>query len=63
LSFVQKAVGNLVKIKALVGGAWVRVIIMDPEDEYRAYVLDDGAFRLQERSELSMSQPLTEDIA
>jgi hypothetical protein len=36
---------------------------MDPEDAYRAYVLDDGAFRLQERSELSMSQPLTEDIA
>ena len=63
LPFVQKAVGNLVKIKALVGGAWVRVIIMDPEDAYRAYVLDDGAFRLQERSELSMSQPLTEDIA
>ncbi|MFA7494857.1 MAG: DUF2309 domain-containing protein [Acidithiobacillus sp.] len=63
LAFVQRAVGNLVKIKALIGGGWVRVIIMDPEDQYRAYVLDDGEFHLQERTEISVSQKVLEEIA
>ncbi|MBU2738735.1 DUF2309 domain-containing protein [Acidithiobacillus concretivorus] len=63
LAFAQRSVGNLVKIKALLGGGWVRVIIMDPEDDYHAYVLEDGAFHLQERTETPDRQTLLEEIA
>ncbi|MBU2794513.1 hypothetical protein HAQ01_14230, partial [Acidithiobacillus thiooxidans] len=63
VAFAQRSVGNLVKIKALLGGGWVRVIIMDPEDDYRAYVLEDGAFHLQERTETPDRQTLLEEIA
>jgi uncharacterized protein YbcC (UPF0753/DUF2309 family) len=63
LAFAQRSVGNLVKIKALLGGGWVRVIIMDPEDDYRAYVLEDGAFHLQDRTETPDRQTLLEEIA
>ncbi len=63
VAFAQRSVGNLVKIKALLGGGWVRVILLDPEDEYRAYVLEDGAFHLQERGATPDSQTILEEIA
>lgn len=50
LAFAQRTVGRVAKVKALVGGGWVRLIVLDPEDDYRAHVFDDGAFHVHPRS-------------
>lgn len=42
--FVLKVVERLPKIKDLVFGGWLRVIVIDPEDDYRALVLEEGEF-------------------
>lgn len=42
--FVLSIVGRLPKVKALIMGGWLRVIILDPEDNFRALVLEDGEF-------------------
>ena len=44
--FVLAAVGRLPKVKALIMGGWLRVIVLDPEDDYRALVLEDGEFQV-----------------
>jgi hypothetical protein len=44
--FVLAAVGRLPKVKALIMGGWLRVIVLDPEDDYCALVLEDGEFQV-----------------
>lgn len=50
LGFAQRTVGRVAKVKALIGGGWVRLIVLDPEDDYRAHVFDDGGFHVHPRS-------------
>lgn len=41
---VLDVVGRVPKVKSLVTGGWLRVIILDPEDDYKALVLEEGEF-------------------
>ncbi len=50
LAFAQRTVSRIAKVKALIGGGWVRLIVLDPEDDYRAHVFDDGDFHVHPRS-------------
>ena len=50
LEFAQRTVGRIAKVQALIGGGWVRLVVLDPEDDYRMHVLEDGAFSVHPRS-------------
>jgi uncharacterized protein YbcC (UPF0753/DUF2309 family) len=50
LEFAQRTVGRIAKVQALVGGGWVRLVVLDPEDDYRMHVLEDGGFHCHPRS-------------
>lgn len=41
---VLDVVGRVPKVKSLVTGGWLRVIVLDPEDDYKALVLEEGEF-------------------
>ncbi len=59
LEFAQRTVGRIAKVQALIKGGWVRLLVLDPEDDYRVHVLDDGAFTVHPRSVRSMQAPST----
>ncbi len=62
--FVLRAVGNLVKVRSLLFGGWLRVIVLDPEDGYRAHVLEDGELQVHPASDRrSRPQNSLEEIA
>ncbi len=61
--FVLRAVGNLAKVRSLLFGGWMRVIVLDPEDGYRAHVLEDGALHIHPASGRSRPQNSLEEIA
>lgn len=68
LEFAQRTVGRIAKVKALIGGGWVRLLVLDPEDDYRVHVFDDGAFHVHPRSgratrQSSERQPILEGSA
>ncbi len=46
LEFAQRTVGRIAKVKALIGGGWVRLLVLDPEDDYRVHVLEDDGFHV-----------------
>ncbi len=50
LEFAKRTVGRIAKVQALIGGGWVRLLILDPEDDYRMHVLEDGGFYVHPRS-------------
>ncbi len=50
LEFARRTVGRIAKVQALIGGGWVRLLVLDPEDDYRVHVLEDGGFRVHPRS-------------
>ena len=64
LEFAQRTVGSIAKVKALINGGWVRLVVLDPEDGYRAHVLEDDGFRVHPRSgdaaRLSSQNPVLE---
>ncbi len=60
LAFAQRTVGRIGKVKALIGGGWVRLIVLDPEDDYRAHVFEDGSFHVHPgsgRAAARLSEP------
>ncbi|MEY2341669.1 DUF2309 domain-containing protein [Acidithiobacillus sp. IBUN Pt1247-S3] len=61
--FVLAAVGRLPKVKALIMGGWLRVIVMDPEDDYRCLVLEEGEFQVHPESGRQYRQSLLEASA
>jgi uncharacterized protein YbcC (UPF0753/DUF2309 family) len=52
-AFVMEIVGRLPKVKSLIMGGWIRVIVLDPDDDYNALVLEDGTFAVHPRSALN----------
>ncbi|WP_312262680.1 DUF2309 domain-containing protein [Candidatus Igneacidithiobacillus taiwanensis] len=62
-AFVLAAVGRLPKVKALVMGGWLRVIVIDPEDDYRCLVLEEGEFQVHPESGRQVRQKLLEASA
>lgn len=50
LAFAQKTVSRIGKVKALIVGGWVRLVVLDPEDDYRMHVFADGDFHVHPRS-------------
>jgi len=68
LEFAQRAVGRLAKIKALIAGGWVRLLVLDPEDNYRLHVMGDSGFLVhpdsdRPRNALDLSHALSEKNA
>ncbi len=61
--FVLAAVGRLPKVKELIMGGWLRVIVMDPEDDYRCLVLEEGEFQVHPESGRTYRQGLLEASA
>ncbi|MBU2754132.1 DUF2309 domain-containing protein [Acidithiobacillus sp. CV18-2] len=61
--FVLAAVGRLPKVKALIMGGWLRVIVIDPEDDYRCLVLEEGEFQVHPESGRQYRQSLLEASA
>ncbi len=59
LEFAQRTVGRIAKVQALIAGGWVRLLVLDPEDDYRVHVLEDGAFTVHPRSARSVQAPST----
>ncbi|MCE5387471.1 MAG: DUF2309 domain-containing protein [Acidithiobacillus sp.] len=51
-SFVLDVVGRLPKVKSLIFGGWLRVIVLDPEQGYQALVLEEGQFMVHPDSGL-----------
>ena len=50
LAFAQKTVSRIGKVKALIVGGWVRLVVLDPEDDYRMHVFSDGDFYVHPQS-------------
>ncbi|WP_298140136.1 DUF2309 domain-containing protein [Acidiferrobacter sp.] len=50
LEFARRTVARLAKVQALISGGWVRLVVLDPEDDYRMHVLEDGGFHVHPRS-------------
>ncbi len=61
--FVLVAVGRLPKVKALIMGGWLRVIVIDPEDDYRCLVLEEGEFQVHPESGRQFRQKFLEASA
>lgn len=55
LAFAQRTVERIAKVKSLIGGGWVRLLILDPEDDYRVHVLTDDGFVVHPHSPLRPS--------
>ncbi|MHB1671884.1 MAG: DUF2309 domain-containing protein, partial [Acidiferrobacter sp.] len=62
LEFAQRTVGRIAKVQALIKGGWVRLLVLDPEDDYRVHVLDDGAFTVHPRTAHSVQAPSTNPV-
>ncbi|MGC9238569.1 MAG: DUF2309 domain-containing protein [Acidithiobacillus sp.] len=52
LAFAQRTVERIAKVKSLIGGGWVRLLILDPEDDYRVHVLTEDGFVVHPHSPL-----------
>ncbi len=59
--FLLDVVGRLPKVKQLVMGGWLRVIVLDPEDDYKAIVLEEGEFVVHPESGRSYRSSVLED--
>jgi uncharacterized protein YbcC (UPF0753/DUF2309 family) len=60
-SFVLDVVGRLPKVKSLITGGWLRVIVLDPEDDHKALVYEEGEFVAHPRSGLGLQTTILED--
>lgn len=60
--FVLDVVGRLPKVKSLITGGWLRVIVLDPDDDYKALVLEEGEFVVHPGPELSKRSTVLEDV-
>lgn len=63
LPFVLDVVGRLPKVKSLVMGGWIRVIVLDPDDGYKAFVLEEGEFVVHPRSGLTERSTVMEGVS
>lgn len=59
---VLDVVGRLPKVKSLVMGGWIRVIVLDPHDNYKALVLEEGELVAHPGSQLTTRSTLLEDV-